>query len=177
MLRISAIALLCLGVGCVGDQSERWVGDLFGRHNIIEGTPVFVRDENKPGQPVIAAYLSGTKVTDAALKDLADLKQLEILDLRNASVSDAGLKELGELTQLRELYLIGDAITDAGLKQIAAHKKLEKLYLVGAQVTDAGLKNLANLKELHELNVSDTLVTAAGERELQKALPNCQVVR
>jgi hypothetical protein len=177
MLRITVCALLWFCAGCVGDQSERWVNAVIGAHEIIESSPVFVRDENKPGHPVVSAYLSGTKVTDAEMKDLADLKQLQTLDLRNTSVTDAGLKDLATLTELRALYLIGTNITNAGLKEVATLKKLEKLYVVGAKVTDAGLKSLVNLKQLQELNLSGTMVTGAGERELQKALPACQVVR
>ena len=39
-------------------------------------------------------------VTDAGLKELAALKQLQTLDLSDAQVTEAGLKELAGLTQL-----------------------------------------------------------------------------
>jgi hypothetical protein len=44
-------------------------------------------------------------------------------------------------------------------------------------VTDAGLKVLAGLKGLQTLHVNDTKVTDAGVRELQKALPNCKIIK
>jgi internalin A len=177
MRRIAACAMLWFCAGCVGDQSERPTLLRPNADKSIASSSAFVQDENKPGHPVVSAYLSGTKVTDADMKDLADLKQLQTLDLRNTSVTDTGLKDLAALTQLRELYLIGTNVTNAGLKEVATLKQLQKLYLVGAKVTDAGLKDLVNLKQLQELNLSDTMVTDAGRRELQKALPACQVVR
>ena len=43
--------------------------------------------------------LSFTQVTDAGLKELAGLKQLQVLDLAHTRVTDAGLKELAGLKQ------------------------------------------------------------------------------
>jgi hypothetical protein len=177
MLRIAVGVMLWFCAGCVGDQYEHLIQPRPNADKIVARSPVLVRDESKPGHPVVSAYLSGTLVSDADIKDLGNLKELQTLDLRNTRVTDAGLKGLAGLKQLRELYLIGTDVTDAGLKEVVTLKHLEKLYLVGAKVTDAGLKNLVNLKQLKELNVSDTMVTVAGQRELQKALPTCDVVR
>jgi len=44
-------------------------------------------------------------------------------------------------------------------------------------VTDAGLKELAGLKSLQSLDLFITHVTDAGIKELQKALPGCQISR
>src|SRR5438477_11668371 len=58
------------------------------------------RDDKLPGKPVIGVNLTGTKVTDAGLKELKDLKQLTSLILAKTKVTDAGLKELKQLKQL-----------------------------------------------------------------------------
>src|SRR5687768_11468193 len=64
------------------------------------------RDDKLPGKPVIGANLFDTQVTDAGLKELADLKQLTSLYLGQCSlVTDAGLKELKDLKQLTSLNL------------------------------------------------------------------------
>src|SRR5438105_15403099 len=60
-----------------------------------------------------AVDLEGTKVTDAALKELIQLKQLTSLDLSGTQVTDAGLKELTNLKQLISLYLNYTKVTDA----------------------------------------------------------------
>jgi len=176
MMRIIACAVLWFCAGCVGDLSERQM--LLGRapRKLLVSAPELVRDENKPGQPVVSAYFSGPLVTDADMKRLAVHNQLRTLDLRNTSVTDAGLKDLAVLAELRELYLIDAKITDAGLKEVVKLKQLQKLYLVGARVTDAGLKNLVSLDQLKELNLSDTMVTDAGQRKLRESLPACQIV-
>ena len=43
-----------------------------------------MRDEKKPGKPVVHVDLSRTKISDAALKELATFKQLQKLDLERA---------------------------------------------------------------------------------------------
>jgi hypothetical protein len=43
------------------------------------------------------------------------------------------------------------------------------------KVTDACLVHLSELKNLRILFLDGTMVTEKGERELQKALPNCEV--
>jgi hypothetical protein len=176
MMRIIACAVLWFCAGCVGELSKRQILRGPTPTKLSASAPELVRDENKPGQPVVSAYFSGTLVMDADMKGLADHKQLQTLDLRNTSVTDAGLKDVAALTQLRELYLIDAKVTDAGLKQVAKLKQLQKLYLVGARVTDAGLKNLVGLDQLKELNLSDTMVTDAGQRKLRESLPACQIV-
>ncbi len=104
------------------------------------------RNEKAPDRPVIVVDLSFTGLTDAGLKDLAGLKQLQKLVLSGTSVTDAGMQEL------------------AGLKQ------LQKLELLNTEVTDAGLKELAGLKQLHMLDLSSTKVTerrTEGSRRTQ----------
>ena len=111
------------------------------------------RDDKLPGKPVIGVHLHEIGVTDAALKELADLKQLTWLSLTVTRVTDEGLKELKHLKQLTALGL--------------SHTK----------VTDAGLKELKDLKQLTSLDLSASAVTADGVADLQKALPGCKINR
>ena len=65
------------------------------------------RDDKQPGKPVVEVNLSLTKVTDADLKQLKELKQLASLNLFGCrEVTDAGVKELKELKQLTSLTLV-----------------------------------------------------------------------
>jgi internalin A len=75
------------------------------------------------------------------------------------------------------LDLGGTKITDTGLKEVVGLHKLRKLRVSCTEITDAGLKELANLHNLREIVVVGTKVTPAGVQELNKALPNCEVVR
>ena len=65
-------------------------------------------------------------LTDAGLKHLAKLHQLQHLDLRwCGKITDAGLKHLAKLHQLQHLDLDGcEKITDAGLKQLVGIQSL-----------------------------------------------------
>jgi internalin A len=137
-----------------------------------------MRDETKPGKPVIGVYLPrNTEVTDADLKGLKELKQLMTLDLKFTSVTDEGLKELKELKQLTKLYVGGTKVTDKGLKDLKQLKGLTTLGLGRTEVTDLGLKELKELKHLELLILQVTKVTDAGVKELQEALPKCKINR
>src|SRR5205807_4570023 len=110
------------------------------------------RDDKLPGKPVIAVNLPATKVTDAGLTELKDLKHLTSLNLNDTEgggkVTDAGLKELKDLKLLTSLSLINNPeVTDAGLKVLKDLKLLTSLNLAGCTVvTDAGLKEMKDLK-------------------------------
>src|SRR5262245_7755474 len=97
-------------------------------------------------QRAFGLSLFGTKITDAGLKDLAELKELRVLDLGFTKVTDTGLKELAGLRGLQFLNLADTKVTDAGLKVLGELKDLQVLLLERTNVTDMGLKDLAGLK-------------------------------
>jgi hypothetical protein len=133
----------------------------------------------KGGLPALpfrfALHLPNTKVTDAGLKELKGLNNLNVLVLNNTQVTDAGLKELKGLNNLEILSLDGTKVTDAGLKELKGLKNLTRLYLKETKVTDAGLKELKELKNLERLDLSGTKVTDAGLKEL-KGLNNLRLL-
>jgi hypothetical protein len=112
---------------------------------------IFARDEKTKDKPIVSVDLGYTEMTDAGLKHVAGLKQLQTLDLRHTKVTDAGLEHL------------------AGLK------KLRVLNLRRTQVTDKGLEHLAGLKKLRTLSLYGTKVTDEGEADLRKALPDLEI--
>ncbi len=77
-------------------------------------------DDKNPAHPVISVDLNfRVGVTDATLKQLATLRELQKLELSSTKVTDAGLKELAELKELQTLNLGATQVTDAGLKELA----------------------------------------------------------
>jgi internalin A len=124
------------------------------------------RDDKAKNKPIVGVVLFNAQVTDAALKELAGLKQLQMLHLSDTKVTDAGLKYLAGLKQLAELDLSGTKVTDAGLKYLTGLKQLQWLVLSDTKVTDAGLKDLIGLKQLQDLFLGGTKVTDAGLKEL-----------
>ena len=142
----------------------------------LGGTLIHV--DNNPKKPVQSVYLPGGKVTDADLKYVATLPQIEVLKLDGATkITDAGLKELTGLKHLKDLGLGSTQVTDAGLKPVIAHKGLANLNLSFTKVTDAGVKNLAALTKLKLLGLFATSVSPEGVKKLQEALPKCKIIR
>ena len=120
--------------------------------------------------------LHNTFITDAGLKEVVKLQQLKLLDLFRTQVTDEGLKDLAKLQHLTILILSLTNTTDAGLEDVAKLQKLTRLALEDTNISDASLKNLVKLKRLESLWLYDTNVTKAGAAELQKALPNGEIV-
>ncbi len=106
----------------------------------------------------------------------AELAKVTSLMLNSTQITDEGLKEVAMFQQLTLLGLGTTKITNAGLKEVAKLQNLDMLDLRGTKVTDAGLKHVAKLKKLGLLRLNNTKATAAGVAELEKALPNCQIV-
>ena len=67
------------------------------------------------GSDLLWLDLSRTGITDAGLKVLAKMPNLEHLDLRGTAVGDDGVRALAPLHNLQTLGLYGTAVTDAGL--------------------------------------------------------------
>ena len=77
------------------------------------------------------------------MKELAQLTNLRWLDLGDTRVTDAGVKELSKLRNLQFLNLPHNAdVTDAGLMAIRELVNLERLSLSRTRITDKGLKEL-----------------------------------
>src|SRR5262249_52116183 len=77
-----------------------------------------------PPEVAFGLWLEASRVTDADLKALAGLKELQALSLWYTQVTDAGVKELAGLERLRWLNLGSTRVTDAGLKGLAGLKEL-----------------------------------------------------
>ena len=92
---------------------------------------------------------------------MADIRNLTELDLVATKVTDAGLRELTQLKKLSRLSLEGEGISDVGLSALA-HHNLTVLDLMDTRVTDVGLKHLVSFANLTQLLLNRTKVTIAG---------------
>ena len=119
------------------------------------------------------------KITDTGLVYLKGLIKLRTLDLDGCEkITDAGLVHLKEMTNLETLGLSGcEKITDAGLVHLKGLTNLQFLFLMKTQITDAGLVHLKDLTNLEYLDLRETPITDSGVAELQKAVPNCEIIR
>lgn len=119
---------------------------------------------------------AGDKTSDNEIALLAPVAtQVYSLNLAGSKVTDAGLSKLADLKNLRRLHLEKTGVTDAGLANLKGMTNLEYLNLYGTQVTDAGLSNLEGMKNLKSLYLWQSKVTDAGVDKLKKALPNTRI--
>ncbi len=120
-----------------------------------------------PFATVVRVRLESASVTDASLKHLKGLTQLQALSLAGTKVTDTGLEHLRGLTELKALNLVGTQVTDAGLEHLRGLTRLQSLYLASTQVTGAGLEHLKGLAKLQVLDLSRTKGTDAGLEHLE----------
>ena len=120
--------------------------------------------------------LCETKITDAGIEQLAGL-DLRLLWIANTKVSDAGLESVGQISSLEQLSLGDTRVSDKGLAALTRLTNLTHLALTGSDVTDAGIVYLKSLPKLQEILIGATKVSDAALKDLQKALPNCKILR
>ncbi len=134
------------------------------------------------GATSLSALGDHAVVTDASLKLLVDLHNLESLSLVDCEhVTDSGLSVLKDLHSLKELdlsrgtlrwRLYSDApppkLTDAALVPLRNLTRLTSLSLAGNAITDDGLALLSTLTNLESLDLRETQVTDKGIPHLKK---------
>ena len=116
---------------------------------------------------LVALGLTGTKITDAGLVHIKNMKRLGDLELTDTGVTDAGLAHLTELGDLGILSLYGTKVTNVGLQHL---KPLKSLYLLGLShtaVTDKGLIHLSELPSIQTLILDHLKITDRGMVHLQ----------
>lgn len=121
--------------------------------------------------------IGNTNVTDTALGHVAALKNLRRLDVGQTHVTDNGLARVARLEHLEELIVTRTNVGDQGLAHVAQLTNLLHLYLSHTSVADDGLRHLTGLRHLRRVELVGTHVSEEGLNRLQKALPNCTIIR
>lgn len=167
-------------------------GELVGQIDTLR--KVSASSADGVGDPVIAALveheairelvLDSSDVTEAGVETLADMTQLEVLDLSSSKCGYSKLEHLSGLTNLRQLsfsasYEVEEddrTFTDAHAAHVAGLVNLESLTLPFGELTNDGLAHLAGLVRLKEIDLDYSeiddagLVHLAGMTELTKIL-------
>ena len=120
-------------------------------------------------------HLSGKDLTDEQLADVTQVEEVIWLNLKDTKITDAGLKHLVNLKNLKKLHLERTAVTDEGLANLSELSNLNYLNLYGTKVTDAGLDKLTNLKNLKQLYLWESGVSEDGAERLKQAIPGLVV--
>jgi Leucine-rich repeat (LRR) protein len=120
-------------------------------------------------------YLRDTLITDRGMAHLASLNELEELDLYGAPLSDASIRVLAGAKKLRRLNLLGSRITDESAETLAALPLLEDLNLYRTGVGNSALSRLQQRKSLRNLDLRYTRVSRGGVEAFRKALPQSRI--
>jgi len=107
--------------------------------------------------------LSGSNVDDATVLRIAELPQLEALDLVNCeAITPAALVAIGKIQTLRNLRLSGAIVNDQSIAQLVGLRQLAAILLQDTAVTDTGIQVLSGFVELKEVNLYKTPITDAA---------------
>jgi hypothetical protein len=128
------------------------------------------RIDELPKEPFKLTHLdfgqARTPIRDAELHYLRGTSIID-LNLKETKVTDAGLVPIADL---RLLFLDADGvrgITDVGAARIGRMRSLKWLYLNGSEISDKGLVHFEQLRNLGELHVKETRVTREGIEKLK----------
>jgi Leucine-rich repeat (LRR) protein len=119
--------------------------------------------------------LMNTRVTDAGLKHLKNLKQLRSLHLGETRITDAGFADLAALTGLEDLIVSENKLTGSGLKHLGSLPKLTRLSINGNPLKDEAVAALKELKNAREINLTGTRMSLEATQALKKALPKARI--
>jgi hypothetical protein len=123
------------------------------------------RDESKPRRPVRRVNFD-RNATDADVKLLLELPDLDWLTLDQSQITGDGLKQLKALKSLRHLDIDGQLLIRGNLKLMKEIKTLQFLGLFGHEVTDVSLAHLDDLDKLQGLTIGYALITEAGYQRI-----------
>jgi hypothetical protein len=112
---------------------------------------------------VTAVNLRGSWINDAEMVHLAELPDLEKLDLSHTRISDEGLLHLKSAPKINDLNLYySEWITDQGMAAIRGWKHLKRLNVRGTRISDATLEIVSHMSGLEALDIANTAVTDNG---------------
>jgi hypothetical protein len=151
--RVSAIALLAAATPVayfvylaylVSDPDHHWANEYF-EHELAAV-------KSGAGNSL---HLYDTRKTDALLRRVEGLAEVERLCLEQTDVSEAGLASVATLPRLRSLGIYQwRGITDQGLANLRGLSSLEELHLRIWGVTNEGLRVLEDLPGLRTLGIN-----------------------
>lgn len=143
----------------------------------VRKTGLLVIPLSKEQNQLEVSAVNAKTFSDADAATLPALSgQLVWLKLSNTAVGDAALTQIAKLKNLHKLHLEQTKITDAGLSNLKGLQNLAYLNLYGTAISDAGLAELTGLKNLRTVYLWQTKVTPAGIDQLKKTLPQLEIV-
>jgi hypothetical protein len=119
--------------------------------------------QKNPAGQIVEVDLTSTWITDDDLAKIAQLDQLQKLNLSYTKISDLGLEHLRPLrhvTYLNCYYC--EYLSDGGIAFLKQWDNLEYLNVRGTEVTSRVFEHLSNMKKLKTLDVGCSRVNDDG---------------
>lgn len=105
----------------------------------------------------------GPLFTDASLKAIPNLDDIEMISLIDTAVTDDGFGELLRAEALVEISVISDILSGYALQVLAQLPALRSLQIHrGPRIDDSGMRHLSRCVGLRELYLIETAVTDRG---------------
>lgn len=144
----------------------------------LSGVQILTSDDLRTlvtGKSIRHLNVSGSRLKDFQLRQIARLKELRVLDIANTTVTDAGLEPLSRCHNLTSLQLGYDSIGDSGITHLTSLESLSSLNLEGTDITDAAAESLASIQSLTRLNLKYTALSEQAVDDLRNRLPDCTI--
>lgn len=124
------------------------------------------------------SFFGKNNYTSQKLAELNEIKtQVILLNLSKMPVSDADLKHIATLYNLQKLDLNFTDITGNGLKELTGLKHLKSLSLSGTKVGYKDLRPIiANMKSLKTITLWNTALSISEIEQLQKVHKDIQFI-
>jgi hypothetical protein len=121
--------------------------------------------------------IGGQKLTDTGLKNIAALKGLTDLNLRNSHVTAAGIKHLAGLPNLKSVFFFDVKLTTEAMKELEVFPALEELRLRNVNGPAEAAASLAKCKKLKLVDAFRCQGTfdPKGAAGMQAVLPGVEV--
>jgi hypothetical protein len=166
----SAIEMATL-IGQLIDKQVRVELDGTGFVHMLDASGSKITDSDLAAceqfEHLVAADLSDTKLSDAAIPQLVKSNTLERVYLENVPVTGEALPPIATLKNLEVLVLAGTKIPGAELGALAGLTTLRTLNLAHCPLADDDLRHLRSLVNIEVLVLSDTALTGTGFDQLK----------
>ena len=112
-----------------------------------------------------------SRLTDAAIPFIINMKSLQFLNLPQADFTDDGILALSAHPNIELLRIGGKRLSNKSLESIATMSSMSFLHLIAVPIDDQGLPALYDMQHLQSLYLDDTAVTDEGLVKLLEHLP------
>jgi len=137
-------------------------------------TPDDLNELRVISRQIISIDIGNSEASDDDIQNLSQFPHLQKLHLQNIAIGDDGVKQLKDLRYLNVLNLSGTKITGKTLEELSEWNNLKKLYVYNTAVPDGSVKALKEANPELEIyntqfDLTDSLYTA------QLTIPVCKI--